>query len=158
MSDLHLATAAHSTVSLAGRTYKIGPLTMKTLGQVQAWINDQTWTDPVEELKAMKDDLDPDLYRAEMADAWMRKRSGRELVMGGGYDLLSRSDAGRRVLFAAVLREHQPAASDTEIAEAYDDCTAADIVRLFTKALGVEDQAAAPDPKALAVANGVPSA
>lgn len=154
MNSLAFATGQPSHVPIAGRTYAVGPLKMRTIGRVQEWLDAQPYADPVAELRTLKEDLDPDVYRAEMMDAWARQRAGKHLVMGGGLDLINRSEAGRRVLFTAALREHQPGATDQEIEDAYGDCTPQQVMWIFLTALGIPTEAM--DPKAAEpAANGV---
>jgi hypothetical protein len=151
--DLATLTNAPREVALAGRTYLVSALTLAEWGVLQAFLKDRT-KDPVvmaldqlSRAKAAGVAVTEEDRKALFSQATAEARSWPPRVCTGAWFDLLRDTEGASVRFlAVVLRKHQPALTDAEIAAADDGATPDESRLLIYRAMGIEPAPKTPAP------------
>jgi hypothetical protein len=73
--DETTGAAAERTITLSGKTFRIGTAAMKTLGRVQAYLRANPPPDTLEELREIKEFLDPSALHAAAANALAERKN-----------------------------------------------------------------------------------
>lgn len=147
MDDLATLTGQPQTLKVAGKEYKVYPLTLADFGKLQAWVDDQ-FPNPFAEVKkaiALGDfTFAQQKFMLELA---MEKATKAKVKIGQpeADELLATMEGYRQVLVLSI-RKGNPAFSDAEAQELFEEMSFVDIMQL-QQATNL-DMVVSPDPKA----------
>ncbi len=152
--DLATLTAKPRTLNVAGRAYKIHPLKISDLGELQNWVNEQL-PDPIDACVSSPGyaKLPPEEKKYLLrVGAELAARGKRKLGSPEATELINSVDGVREMLFLSI-KDGDPSFTRDDAAKVASRLTPNDINMAFSVAFGVDtaemiSDEGNPDPKA----------
>jgi hypothetical protein len=142
------AAAVPTEIVVAGKTWKASQLSMRAIGEIQQWLNQQPRPNTLAELRAIMDGLDKDLVNALLAPviADHIKWPPDLLFDARGPELVARSPEAMKKVVHLSLKPNHPDLSEGEALVVYESLTQSQFNTVFRVAFDWK-QVEGQDPK-----------
>lgn len=146
MPDAATMTGAPNEIELGGRTFKLSPLTVADLGELQAWVLAQL-PDPIAVARQLAEGQPAEIAKEILLSAYEDTRNGARRLGSAEANAALKSLAGFRELLYLHGRKHHPEMT-REAWEALLTAALRDEITVLSARLAEENGGAIPDPKA----------